>query len=461
MSWTMKSLVLLPVGAALVVAAGWWRGEPSSEYDQTLPTLVIAEHRAARLEALQQLKPELEAKLGAHLKIVEYPAPPQDYFTKLVTELRAGNAPDVFTIPRDLQMDDLAAAGYLADLSDDITRWDGYAHLPQQIKQLIRASFDEQTYVVPSIVAVEQLYYRHDLLSAAGISTEQPRSWQELLARSKEIKQKTGQYPLLIPSGLTWGMGSYTEGFRYLLASFKDYQLLSEDNQYVLSADAVKASFGFYQTLVQQHLMPVKPLLNPEPWVIPKYEMFPKGQLLITTCGSWCKVFDWGPDSRNPIANVDQAVRTWKFPSADGTEPFVLASVVYSWAVNAKSRQDALARKLVLALGEVDVALAYAEKLGNVPARLDAVEHPAFAALGNRMQDHALLTSARALRTTVGANAMMAGVAQASESVLTGRANAAQAQQQLIDYVANVMGEQQVQSLLTMTEASDKGASHD
>ncbi len=462
MSWTMKSLVLVPVGAALVAAAGWWWGEsPSAQQQQDLPTLVIAEHRTARLQALQQLKPELEAKLGVHLKVVEYPAPPQDYFTKLVTELRAGNAPDVFTIPRDLQMDDLAAAGYLANLTADVEPWDGYDHLPELIKELTRASFNEQVYVVPSIVAVEQLYYRHDLLAAAGISTEQPQSWQDLLARSHQIKQQMGQYPLLIPAGLTWGMGTYTEGFRYLLASFGDYQLLNADNQYVLAHDAVKASFRFYQTLVQQELMPVNPLLAPEPWVIPKYEMFPKGQLLITTCGSWCKVFDWGPGSRNPIANVDQAVQTWKFPSADGGEPFALASVVYSWGVNAKSRQQALAKQLVLALGDVDVALVYAEKLGNVPARLDAAEHPAFAALGARMADHALLGEARALRTTVGSNAMMAGVAQASEAVLTGRADAKQAQQQLINYVTNVLGEQQVKAVLTAASWPEEGKPHD
>jgi multiple sugar transport system substrate-binding protein len=179
--------------------------------------------------------------------------------------------------------------------------------------------------------------------------------------------------------------------------------------------------------------------------------MFPKGELLITTCGSWCKVFDWGPDSRNPIANVDTSVQTWKFPSADGGEPFALASVVYAWAVNAKSRQQQLARQLVLALGEVDVALAYAVKLGNVPARLDAKEHPDFIALGSLMQDHALLTESRALRTTVGSNAMMAGVAQASEAVLTGRANALQAQQQLHDYVVNVLGVEMVEQQLAKT----------
>jgi hypothetical protein len=46
---------------------------------------------------------------------------------------------------------------------------------------------------------------------------------------------------------------------------------------------------------------------------------------------------------------------------------------------------------------------------------------------------------------------MMAGVAQASEAVLTGRANALQAQQQLHDYVVNVLGVEMVEQQLAKT----------
>ncbi|MDP5033286.1 ABC transporter substrate-binding protein [Paraglaciecola sp.] len=407
-------------------------------------TLVIAEHRAARLEALYSLQDKLEQQLGVQLKIVEYPAPAQDYFTKLVTELRAGNAPDVFTIPRDLQLDDLAAAGYLVDLSGAMENWDGYQHLPELIKLLSKGSFDGHNYAVPSIVAVEQLYYRHDLLEQAGISTAQPTSWDDLLNRARQIKHVTGQFPLLFPAGLTWGMGSYTEGYRYLLAGFADYQLLDQQGRYRLGEKAPLEAFKFYQTLVDEQLMPIKPLLNPEPWVIPKYEMFPKGQLMITTCGTWCRVFDWGENSRNPIANIEQAVGTWKIPSADGSDPFVLASMVYAWAVNAKSRQADLAIKLALALGDNDVAITYAQKLGNVPARLDAELHPDYASLGILAQAHKLLPRARALRTTVGSNAVMAGVARATEAVIIGREDAAGAQQLLEDYVSSVLGDEAV-----------------
>lgn len=410
------------------------------------PTLIIAEHRSVRLAALYELIPDIEKQLGVNLKVVEYPAPAKDYFTKLVTELRSGNAPDVFTVPRDLQLDDLAAAGYLADLSAEMKGWEGYQHLPELVQKLTQGSFDQKNYVVPSIVAVEQLYYRHDLLTQYGIDTSQPKTLEDLLDRAKQIKSKTGKYAMLFPAGLTWGMGSYTEGFRYLLAGNTDYNLLTPDGKYDLSHAAIIKGFDFYEELISQEYMPVNPLLNPEPWVIPKYEMFPNGDLMITTCGTWCVVFDWGENSRNPIENIKDSVATWKIPSESG-EPFVLASLVYSWAVNSKSRKIALAKKLALAMGDVDVAVTYSKGLGNVPARMDAKLHPEYTLLGNATDAHQLLPQARAVTTTVGSSAFTSGVSRATEGLLTGRADAIGAQRILHDYVNSVLSEEYVKEL--------------
>ena len=56
-------------------------------------TIRIAEHRQARIDALKQVVPEIEKKYDVQIEIVEYPAPEKDYLTKLLTELRSGNAP--------------------------------------------------------------------------------------------------------------------------------------------------------------------------------------------------------------------------------------------------------------------------------------------------------------------------------------------------------------------------------
>ena len=60
-------------------------------------TIRIAEHRQARIDALKKVVPEIEKKYNVKIEVIEYPAPEKDYLTKLLTELRAGNAPDLFT----------------------------------------------------------------------------------------------------------------------------------------------------------------------------------------------------------------------------------------------------------------------------------------------------------------------------------------------------------------------------
>ena len=79
---------------------------------QAATTIRIAEHRPARIDALNKVVPDIEKKYNVHIEVVEYPAPEKDYLTKLLTELRAGNAPDIFTAPHGSDVADMVAAGY-------------------------------------------------------------------------------------------------------------------------------------------------------------------------------------------------------------------------------------------------------------------------------------------------------------------------------------------------------------
>ncbi len=340
-------------------------------------TIRIAEHRQARIDALKSVVPEIEKKLGVTIEVVEYPAPEKDYMSKLLTELGAGNAPDVFTVPGDSDVPDLATAGYLAPVTEAFKAWDGAAQTFDVAKNLATGA-DGQIYAVPTMLSVQQIYYRKDVLEKAGISTEQPKDWAELMARAKEIKEKTGAYALLFPMGASWGGGAFGEGFQYMLAGTSTPQLVAEDGKLDLSSAGVKDVLGFYAELVNNDLMPVEPLLGPEPWVIPKYEMFPAGKLVATTCGTWCYIYDWGPESKNPIPDVTKAVGTWEVPAEAGGKGHVMVSLNSPWLVNAKGADVDMATKVVLEIGSVEADAAYASRLGNIPARRDAADNAEF-----------------------------------------------------------------------------------
>src|ERR1700749_1799675 len=83
-------------------------------------TIRIAEHRQARIDSLKTVVPEIEKKYNVHIEVVEYPAPEKDFLTKLLTELRAGNAPDIFNVPHGSDVADVVAAGYAAPVTAEL-----------------------------------------------------------------------------------------------------------------------------------------------------------------------------------------------------------------------------------------------------------------------------------------------------------------------------------------------------
>ncbi|MDE0114667.1 MAG: extracellular solute-binding protein [Albidovulum sp.] len=400
-------------------------------------TIRIAEHRQARIDALMKVVPAIEEKHGVAIEVVEYPAPEKDYLTKILTELRAGNAPDLFTAPRGQDVADMVAAGYLAPIGEALKGWDGYEHLFDVAKTLVTAS-DGEIYVLPAMVNVQQIYFRRDILEEAGISTEQPKNWQELLDRAKEIKSKTGAFGLMFPAGVTWGGGAFGEGFTYLVMGSSTPQIANDDGTLNLTGPGIRDVFAFYAELINNDLMPIDPLLGPEPWIIPKYIMFPEGDLVATTCGTWCYIYDWGPESRNPIPNVTEAVGTWAVPGQNDGQ-YVLVDVDSPWGVSSISSNLELAKKVLLELGSVEATVAYAEKLGNIPGRRDAAESSDFQKLAALVPIHSNVDDGVFLRTATGFSVVSEGVARATEALLRKETDAAGAQEILVEYIRNLL----------------------
>jgi multiple sugar transport system substrate-binding protein len=406
-------------------------------------TIRIAEHRQARIDALNASIPAIEAKLGVDIEVVEYPAPEKDYFSKLLTELGAGNAPDLFTANNDADVPDLVAAGYVADITAAVQGWDGYPELLDVVKRLSTMP-DGKMYQLDSMLSVSQLYYRRDILDAAGISTEQPKSWAELLDRVREIKAKTGKYGLLLPAGTTWGGGAFYEGVMLMLVGTSTPQILNADGTLDLTGKGITDVLGFYKTLIDEDLMPIDPLLGPEPWVIPKYEMFPAGELVATTCGAWCYIYDWGPESKNPIPDVTKAVGTWAVPNEDGSGSTVTVGGQSIWMVNAKGADTEMATKVLLELSAVQPTVEYAKRLGNIPARRDALDNADFQALPELVPVLQNAESGTYLQSGEGFSAVSEGFARATEALLRKETDAAGAQQILIDYTRDLLGDEMV-----------------
>jgi multiple sugar transport system substrate-binding protein len=405
----------------------------------SVPTVRIAEHQQPRIDALNKTIPSIEKQLGVIIEVVEYPAPEKDYLSKLLTELGAGNAPDLFTANFDSDVPDMVSAGYLAPITAEVKAWDGYDQLFDVAKKL-STSADGQIYALDSMLLVQQLYFRRDLLDMAGISTAQPSNWRDLLDRAREIKAKTGKYGLLLPAGISWGPGAFNEGFALFVPGSKTPQIANDDGTLNLNGEGVRDIFRLYKSLIDEELMPTKPLLGPEPWIIPKYIMFPAGDLMATTCGTWCYIYDWGKGSKNPVPDVIKNVGTWAVPGMNGGSS-VTISGSSPWAVNAKSAHLEVAKKVLLALCSVDAMVAYAGLVGNIPARKDAADNKEFQALTELVPVLENVQNGTFLRSAPGYSVVSEGVARATEALLRRQTDAAGAQAILVKYVKDLLGD--------------------
>jgi multiple sugar transport system substrate-binding protein len=437
-------LIAAAVAVAVVVScSGSGTSSPTGrDSAASSATIRIAEHRQPRIDALNKAIPKIEKQLGVVIEVVEYPAPEKDYLSKLLTELGAGNAPDLFTANFDSDVPDMVSAGYLASMTAEVKAWEGYPQLFDIAKKL-STSADGQIYALDSMLLVQQLYFRRDLLDKAGISTAQPASWKDLLDRAREIKAKTGKYGLLLPAGMSWGPGAFNEGFILFVPGSKTPQIVNQDGTLNLNGQGVRDIFRLYKSLIDEDLMPVNALLGPEPWVIPKYVMFPAGDLLATTCGTWCYIYDWGKNSKNPVPDVVKNVGTWAVPGMDGGLS-VSISGSNIWAVNAKSAHLDLTKKVLLALCSVEATVTYAGLVGNIPARRDAADSKDFQALTELVPVLKDVDKGTFERSTPGFSVVSEGVARATEALLRKQTDAAGAQAILVKYVKDLLGDNAV-----------------
>ena len=123
---------------------------------------------------------------------------------------------------------------------------------------------------------------------------------------------------------------------------------------------------------------------------------------------------------------------------------YVLVDIDSPWGVNAEAANLELAKKVLLELGSVDATVGYAERLGNIPGRRDAAQDPDFQKLTALVPIHANVDDGVFLKTATGFSVVSEGVARATEALLRKETDAAGAQEILVEYSRNLLGEDAV-----------------
>lgn len=421
-------------GAGLAVGAGMLGAGTQAHAAQpgAAPvTITYLDYQKLRIQWSNRWLPKFEkamAGAGHPIKVNHQigPTADVDFQTKITVDYAAHNAADVIAYGVDW-LAPFVAAGYIHDLSPYVAKWPDWTtkYYPVITKECM---VDGKTYGVPQEASLEMLFYRKDILEKHHISTAQPQSWADLLDRAREIKRKTGKWAVLFDAGTQWGTGVWGEAFGPLMLGTSSKIYDDATKKWVIRSKGLLQCFQFYTTLTKEKLMPIQPLLNPSPWIIPKYKMFPAGQLVISTGGSWSWQFDWGPHGAGPIPNELKVLGTWNFPTVDGkSKPYVWAGAGFVYTISADSQHPQEAFDLIKYLTQPKPSSDELYTIGAVSPRKDTRHTPPYSTLPYIVDTENQLTKGKYFPSREGLDKWEAYIADATEAIITGKANAQQA----------------------------------
>ena len=386
-------------------------------------TITVMDNQRLRLEVHRALEPACEANIGGvDIKLVEGADSGSQYSTQLLTQLNGGSAPDIFKVFDGRA--EVAASGFALDITDRVNAWPDWEQFYETARQEMLSIGDGRIYSLPYAGQAMTIWYRKDLFAEAGVSTEQPQTWGELLQRARDVRDKSrAEYGLMFPMGAIWGGGPWNEGFKHMLLGSSTPFVQAEDGRVIASSKGLLETFRFYETLVQEELFQIDPMLAPTPHVIPKYQQFPAGDLAMETQGTWGWRFDYGPDGATPIDNITQKVGTWAFPTVDGSRPpHIVGGMGHVFMVNAKTESPDLAFQVLQCLTSAEATGRFSLSIGGIAPRRDAREAaPEYASHPELLADEDRLDEMLDIPSFEGQQAVVQAVATATEHLLLGR----------------------------------------
>lgn len=407
-------------------------------------TVTILEQKQTRIDSLKELIPGFEAEMAKQgkdikVKLIEDVLTDDQFKTKVTQQLIAGEAPDILDIGENM-VTGFASAGYLAPLDDYLNDWDGWDHyLPQFKEALVRQ--DGKIYDLMHDTGVSNFFYRKDILTELGIDTTQPETWEDMVARLNEIKAKTGEAPIVIPAGASWGGGSWSEGFQPILSGTDQEYYDVETGKWDLQSAGWEKVFTLFDQLTTDGLLPVQDLENPNPWEPTKYDKFPAGELQVSAQGTWGWKYDWGPEGASPIDGINEKVDTWQIPGLSGSDkPYGWSSLGFGYVIpeTSEHKDEAMLFAQYLSQGEPMAKQLVAS--GSASPRDDLLDVEPFASEPKLLQATKDLETSVYVGTGDGSDQISQAVADATELIISGKADGAAAYESFVKNATDLLG---------------------
>lgn len=226
---------------------------------------------------------------------------------------------------------------------------------------------DGKLYGIPWYVDTRVLFYRSDLLAAAGFPNA-PKTWSEWLRVMQTLRDRSGDpdfYPILLPTN-EWPQPvimALETGARFVDEKTAD-PLFTEPG-------FVKG-FDFYLSMFRRRFAPVVSGSQ----IANLYQQFGEGQFTMFITGPW----NVGELRRRLPEEMQQKWATAPMPAPDGTPyPGLSLAGGASLVLFKGSEKNEAAWKLIEFLSQPEQQVRFYEKSGDLPARKSAWNTPGIA----------------------------------------------------------------------------------
>lgn len=201
--------------------AGTEEQESTAFTDEEITITMMYSGTAAENDYETEILPALVKEKFPNITLEVTKLPDENYYTSLKTKLASGECPDIILVQPmyagQNSVIDLAAAGYLADLSD-------MKAVELAAAGAVSFMYDGKVYGIPNGVDVLGTYYNKDVFAANNL--EVPATWEEFLNCCETLKA-AGVQPIVMGDKDNWVMqfGLYQIACNEIYAENPDYDM--------------------------------------------------------------------------------------------------------------------------------------------------------------------------------------------------------------------------------------------
>ncbi len=172
-------------------------------------------------------------------------------FDQLRTELQAGGENLDIILGDVIWTAQLAANGWISDLSDRFTEETRADFLPGSVEAIV---YDGKAYGMPWFTDTGLLYYRQDLLEQSGFS-EPPATWDELKEMALQVKQDQGTKFGFVFQGARYE-GGVCDGCEYIWTHGGEVLDPNDSSRVLIGSPEAAAGLATERSMVEEGVSP-------------------------------------------------------------------------------------------------------------------------------------------------------------------------------------------------------------